>query len=199
MADVENGDILRIGAVMQLETAFEIANVFHVRVEDGGGVGYASAAQDISEYMDEIYSNITTYIHNTQLEDYLSLANITQDTTFGAFAWGTFTGGSESQDKTAPGVALFTWARTLKPRVQIRKYWGVFSEVNMTGGLWLSAIRGACQNAMTDHVNNFEGSNGLDVKGVAYNRTAGTYTYGLAVSTSAEPAYQRRRRRGKGS
>lgn len=162
-------------------------------------MGYASASQDIQEYMDEIYDNIDTVLHTSMLVDYLTLANLTQDTTFGSFAWGTIAAGGDAGDKTPPGVCLFTWARTLKPRVQIRKYWGVFTETSTILGAWTAAARTACINAMTDHINSFAGTNGLTVLGVAYNRTLKTWTDGLSVASSAEPAYQRRRRRGRGS
>lgn len=199
MADVENGDILRIGAVMKLETAFDIANVFHCRVISGGAKTYAAVLGDVQEYMDDLYDYIDTYIHNTQLADHLTLANVTQDTVYGALDWGVFAGGSESQDKTAPGVCLLTWARTLKPRVQVRKYWGVFSEVNMTGGLWLTTIQTQCRAALQYHINENTLTDGLELGGVAYNRTLGTYTDPVSVASSGEPSYQRRRKRGRGS
>lgn len=98
-----------------------------------------------------------------------------------------------------PGICLLGWARTLKPRVQIRKYWGVFDEGGLTGGLWTAATRTACQNAMVDHITSFVGTNGLTVVGVAYNRTLLTTTDALSATTAEEPAYQRRRKRGRGS
>lgn len=69
----------------------------------------------------------------------------------------------------------------------------------MQDGIWVQALTNACRDAMLDHILSFEGTEGLVILGVAYNRTLLTTTDALSVDTSAEPAYQRRRRRGRGS
>lgn len=199
MADVELNDVLRIGAIMRLQTLFEIANVWHVRVTSGAPLGFAAASQDIAEYMDEIYDNIVSQMTDAQLPVAITLQNVTQATTFGAFAWDVFAGGTNTNAMTAPGVSLLAWARTLTPRVQIRKYFGVFTELDMDVGQWTAGARTACIGALTDHITPFTGTNGLQMLGVAYNRTLLTTTDGLSVTTSSEPAYQRRRKRGRGS
>lgn len=199
MAEVELGDILRLGAVMELSSAFEVANVYHVVVSSGDDRSLAAASLDIQEYMDEIYANIAAIMTDEIAPDFLTMQNVTQSLTFGAFAWGNFAGGSSAEQMTAPGVCVFTWARTLKPRVQIRKYYGIFTESVMTDGAWIASVRNACSNALVDHVNEFVGSNGMGITGVAYNRTLLTSTVGLSVASSEEPAYQRRRKRGRGS
>lgn len=199
MADIEVGDILRIGATLTLNTLFEVTNVFHVRVTAGAPLGYAAASSDIQEYMDEIYDNIKTYLSDEVATSYLTLANLTQATTFGAFAWSPTWSGVASDSQTAAGVSAFSWARTLKPRVQIRKYWGVFTEAAVDAGNFTTTVRVACSNALTDHIQSFAGSAGLTVLGVAYNRTLETTTDAISTDTSGEPGYQRRRKRGRGS
>ncbi|MCK4627326.1 MAG: hypothetical protein KAV00_18585, partial [Phycisphaerae bacterium] len=149
--------------------------------------------------MAAIYSNLTAYLSDEISPDNLTMQNVTQDTTFGAFAWSGWGGGTNVNEQTASGVCLFTWARTLKPRVQIRKYYGVFTEEGLTDGTWVSAVRNACNSAMVDHIQSFEGSEGLVMLGVAYNRTLLTTTDALSTDTAEEPGYQRRRRRGRGS
>jgi hypothetical protein len=199
MADVEINDILRIGAVLELEETFEIANVYHVLVTGGGPIGFAAAALDVAEYMDLIYANLTARMSETVLPNNLTMQNVTKTTTFGAFAWGAWAGGTAQFGVTAPGVSVFTWARTLKPRVQLRKYYGVFTEDDVSAGKWSSALALNCKDAMTDHITSFTGTEGLQMLGVAYNRTLGTHTNALSTDSSREPAYQRRRKRGRGS
>lgn len=199
MSDVNQSDVLRIGAIMELNGAFEVANVYHVVAENEGGRTFAEASLEIQEYMDDIYAALAATLSDEVLPVNLTLQNVTQATTFGAFAWDAFAGGTQAADQTAPGVALFAWARTLKPRVQIRKYFGVFTEQDMTGGEWSAGVRTACINALTLHVQEYVATGGMIFTGVAYNRTLATTTEGLSVATSAEPAYQRRRKRGRGS
>lgn len=199
MADVDTGDVLRLGTVWRFLAAYDIANVWYVRVTAGGGLGWGDAADDMAEYAADIYDEIDTYLTNNMATSYLTLQNVTQDTTYGAFSWAAPITGGASEENTALGVACLTWARTYKPRVQIRKYFGVFTEAMMSDGLWVATCTSACAAAMAIHTASFVGTNGLTVLGVAYNRTLGTTTDATSIATTSEPAYQRRRKRGSGS
>lgn len=199
MADVENGDVLRIGATWSFEGAYEVTNVWHAKVQAGGGIDYPAASLDIQDYMEAIYLALDTKLSNQMTTDYITLSNATKGTTFGAIAWQSVITGDITTETTAPGVCLFTWARTLQPRVQIRKYLGIFCEVDMQAGLWSASIRASALNAMNIHITPYTGGPALTLLGVAYNRTLGTNVEPVSATTSAEPAYQRRRRRGRGS
>lgn len=199
MADVDNGDILRIGATMLLQDIYEITNVFHAQVTSGGGLDYDDASDDVGEYMDDIYTLILPLMTSVQASYQLSLANITQDTTIGAFSWPNPLTGSTGGDFTAPGVCVLTWARTFKPRVQSRKYWGVFAESAIGLGTWSASVLEDCEAAHALHATSFVGTNGLTLLGVAYNRTLATITALQTIASASEPSYQRRRRRGRGS
>lgn len=199
MADVETGDILRVAAVMRISEISDIVNTWHLRVSAGGGIAWAEASLDIQEYMDDLYAYLTTYITDEQEADHLEMVNMTQDTTYGSFAWDTWTGGTNVNDPTAWQVSALGFVRTYKPRVQIRKYLGVFTDDQMTDGMWGSTLRSAIINMMTYHQGSQAMTQSLTLKGVAYNATAGTYQNGVSTSCSAAPVIQRRRRPGTGS
>ena len=199
MADVDNGDILRIGANFLLEGSYQLANVFHVRVTTGGGIDFADATDDIAEYIDDIYDGVMTYLTDEMSSYNLTLQNLTQATVAGAFAFATPLNGVASDSMLPYGVACLTWARTFKPRVASRKYWGAFTEAGLDNGLWTGSVINACVQAHEQHATAFTGSNSLTVLGVAWNRLLETYTTLQAVAAVSEPAYQRRRRRGRGS
>lgn len=199
MAEIDTGDILRIGATFEFEGAYEVTNVWHVLVTAGGGVSYAVGALDVQDYMDDIYQEFKVTFSDEMVSDFLTLSNVTQDTTFGAIAWGVAITGSDVGAQNAPGVCLFTWIRTLKPRVQIRKYLGVHTENSLANGEFNAAARADANDGMAIHALNWALGANLQFQGVAYNRTLLTHTTGISVSTSAEPAYQRRRKRGRGS
>lgn len=199
MAEIENGDVLRLGAGLVFEGVYDIVNVFHTLVTAGGGISYSTAVADVQEYINQIYDNVKVLLSDTIGVGTISLANVTQDTTFGAIPWSPGWAGSESGEQSPPGVCLFTWARTLRPRTQIRKYWGVFGEVRLASGVWDSTGRNACEAALSDHITAYASTGGLTLLGVAYNYLAARATEALSVASSAEPAYQRRRKRGRGS
>lgn len=199
MADIENGDILRIGATWQYEGTYEVTNVWHVKVTAGGGIDYPAASLDIQDYMEAIYNDIDGALANDMITDYLTLANMTQLTTFGAFAWQNQLQGTLADALLAPGVCCFAWARTLKPRVQIRKYFGCYTIGNLLNGLFTAATLASVEAAMTTHIQSYALGPALTMIGVAYNRTLLTSTEAISVSSRAEPAYQRRRKRGSGS
>ncbi len=199
MAEVDNGDVLRLGATFELEGAFEVTNVWHAQVVAGGGISFAVAATDVQMYLEDIYNNVMPKATDTMLSDFISLSNVTQGTTFGAIAWLNPLVGAIATEITAPGVCLFTWARTLKPRVQIRKYFGVLCEVDLQAGVWSSTAQVQMELAMGVHVAPYTGGPALTLQGVAYNRLLDTIALPISVQASPEPAYQRRRRRGRGS
>ena len=199
MADIENGDVLRLGAGLIFEGVYDIVNVWHVLVTAGGGISYSTAVADIQEYLNALYDNIKVVLSDEMGTGNISLANVTQDTTFGAIAWSPGWSGSDGGEQTAPGVAVFVWARTLRPRTQIRKYFGVFGEVRSVGGVWDSTARTNCEDVMADHIASYVATGGLTMIGVAYNYALARATQALSVASSAEPAYQRRRKRGRGS
>jgi len=199
MADVNVGDVLRLGCIWLLSSTWEIANVFHVRVLSGAPLGWADASDDMAEYAADIYDEILSRLSDNMDTHLLTLQNLTEDTTIGAFSWAAPLQGLEGTENTAPGVCCLAWGRTYKPRVQIRKYWGVFTEASMVDGVWAAAMRTDAAAAINVHLTSFTGTNGLEVLGCAYNRTLGTTTDAVSVASSGEPAYQRRRRRGRGS
>lgn len=199
MADVNDGDILRIGAGLVYDGVYDVVNVFHFLVETAAGLTWAQVSPYIQTHLNNIYDNIKTPLNDGMGTGALSVANVTQDTTLGAIAWSPGWAGAESGEPTAAGVCCFGWARTYKPRVQIRKYVGVFGEVNVTTGSWTSTVQNAVIAFMDDIIARTLLATGVYFTGVAYNREFATYQLGVSTDASAEPAYQRRRKRGRGS
>lgn len=199
MSDIESGDVLRLGCSLSYENVHEIANVYHCLVTGGADKTFTEIVDDIQEYCDGLVQDLDTLFNTNILADKISVANVTQGLVFGAIDWGVFTQGGSAADPTAVGVCCLAYARTYVPRVQIRKYYGVFGETQMTDGVWAATVRDACATAMAYHITPQTLTDGLILLGVAYNRNLLSYTLGQSVVTAAEPTYQRRRRRGRGS
>lgn len=199
VADFDNGDIIRLGAVMRYDGTDDMVNVWHVRIESGGPMAFAAASADFAEYVDDLYRSLVSYYSTVTVGDHISCKNVTQATVWAAFAWSPAFTGTNAIDRLATQMALLAWGRCAKSRVQIRKYFGPFTEQNMTSGLWVAAIQSACVARMFYHIAAQTMTNGLELKGVAYNRTAGTYEYALGATASTNPVVQRRRRVGRGA
>lgn len=199
MADFENNDVVSLSARMEYDAAHSIVNAWHFILDNGGPLQFSQITLAIQNYLDTIYGNLTDYISDLQLPVSIGVRNETQGTVFGSMSWGSWAGGVNAQDPLPLGVCCLAWARTYVPRVQLRKYFGVFTEQHLATGVWASALRTACDDALVYHIAQQTPDTGITITGVAYNRTLLSVTYGQSVTTTGEPAYQRRRRRGRGS
>lgn len=199
MADVDNGDILRMGCGLSFEGIYDIVNVYHMRADLVAGVTWATLAATIQAYADNLYDYLKAQLSDAIGTNLISLANVSQMTTIGSIAWSPTWSGTEAGERTPPGVCCFTWGRTYTPRVQIRKYFGVFGEVDMAEGVWVSQIQSDCIDVMDYHIAPHDMGSGITLTGVAYNRALGTAVEAVSSDASAEPSYQRRRKRGRGS
>lgn len=199
MADFENGDVVRLGAAFLSDVSDAIVNVYHVTIGAGAPMAFAAAAQDFQDYIGFIYAPAMNVYPTTFASDRISVKNETQNTVWGAIAFPTPLVGTAAGDRTAQQVALLAWGRTPISRVQIRKYYGPFTEASMTNGLWLSAIRATCQQMIDYHIVANVMPNGLQLQGVAYSKALDRATLAITATTSEVPVIQRRRRLGTGA
>lgn len=199
MADFEDNDVIRIGAVLIYDSTEDIVNVYHVKLTQGGPVNWATMDGLIQSYMDSLVATIDTEWSTLITAGELQVSNVTQSTVFGAIDWDTFAQGGAAGEPTAAGVACFGFARTRVPRVQIRKYYGVFPQSSMVDGVWDAGVIAAVDDCLGFHIQEQSMGGGVYLQGVAYNRTLLTDEPGITVAVRAEPAYQRRRKRGVGS
>ena len=199
MANVDVGDVLRFGCVQVFNGTVDIVNVFHVEVVATPAGGFSAIAGDIQEYCDTMFATIASALSDMVNSDRISVSNETQGLVFGSIEWDSFAGGSNVADVTAPGVCCLTWARTVYPRVQMRKYLGPFTEADMTDGTWAGGLTTACNNLLDYHIALQELDDGLQVVGIAYNKALDRRAGAISTTVSANPVYQRRRRLGAGS
>lgn len=199
MADFENGDVVRLGAVQLLDGTHQIVNVFHMQINSGGPMAFAQASLDFQEYLDLLYTPLSGSITNTQTADRVGVANVTQGLVFGNMSWGTYTGGAASNERTTPQAAMLVFGRTTISRVQIRKYLGVFTEINQQGGVWAVGLRTLGLTFISTHILPQTMTQGLTLQGVAYRPTPVRVLTALSGSVSVNTVIQRRRRLGTGA
>lgn len=199
MADFEQGDIIRVGAVMRYDGSEDVVNVYHILNNTIADVTWAAMAGWLQDWMDGIMTTLDTELSTLMTANVLQVSNVTQLTVFGAIAWGTFAQGGAAGAPTAAGVTCFGYVRTRVPRVQIRKYYGVFPQSSMVDGSWDAGVTDAVGDSLAYLKANTHMGDNVLLQGVAYNRTLLTYNLGITAAVNSEPSYQRRRRRGVGS
>lgn len=199
MSDFDSGDILRLGALLIYDGLYDIVNVWHVRAGATSGQDWAAVTTMVQAWLDGVYDEMKATLSDEIATGSVSVANVTQDTTLGSILWSPTWGGADAGDPTAAGVCAFAWGRTHKPRVQIRKYFGVFGKANVVVGSWSAAVQVDVEAAMTYAITTRSSGQFTDIQAVAYNRLLASYETAYSVESSAEPAYQRRRKRGRGS
>lgn len=199
VADFDQYDIIRIGAVMRYDSSEDVVNVYHVQHTGEAGILWVNMVGNIQDYMDALMASLDTELSTLMAASVLQVTNVSQSTVFGAIAWGDFAAGGAAGEQTAAGVSCFGFIRTRVPRVQIRKYYGVFPQNALVDGQWDAGVTDAVGDALDYHMDNQVLGGGVELQGVAYNRTLETYQVGVTVEVRAEPGYQRRRKRGVGS
>lgn len=199
MPDFDVGDVVRLGCVMKFDGLYDIVNVYHAQIQAGAGWAFAAAAVSFQDYIDGLYAHLTTFYPDDLLPDRIQVKNMTQDTIWGAIAWGAWSGGSSQVDTLPLQVCVLAYGRTSISRVQIRKYFGPFTEDQQEDGFWGASVRVACNNLMDDHIVPQVVTGTMTLQGCAYRALIPRVTFALTAATSMAPVIQRRRRPGRGS
>jgi hypothetical protein len=155
---IQNGDILRVAARMNIQGRGDIVNVFHMRLDSASPWAESTLGAGVGDFLEELYANINTYIVNEQAYEDINVFNVTQGVPVGVFAWPTMTtGGDTSQDALPSQVSALVRFTTGYSRNWARKFLGTFTEISnestgrVAGGL-LSALALFAADALTGYV-----------------------------------------------
>lgn len=196
---VHNGDIVRVDLLGKFNTVNDVINTFQFRVNSSGDVDEADVLLDLAALLAAVATVVANIANVLMVWHGIRAQNITQDTLLGEASFTEPIAGTGTSGPQAAGVAALMNFKTNKPKVILKKYFGVLDEavVDAQGLLTSSAQVTLAQVA--------------DILADPDNGTFASYTYGvLSTKTSAFevpspgvvspiPAYQRRRRQGRGS
>jgi hypothetical protein len=195
---VQDNDVLRVDVIGDFNTANALVNAYQFRVTEGGGVAVADALTDLVALVTALLGILKALSTAETVWRRIRVSNITQDVVYGETNLASAIGGTASGDPNAPGVCALMYARTLEPRIQLRKFWGPLAEVHLNNeGIVYSSTQTVLANACA-------------LLAADYVGTYATYRYGLfspklnqwiepvVVAYTTIPAYQRRRRQGRG-
>jgi len=193
-------DVIEAAARMEYNAVEDVVNVFQFQQYTPTPVTDANTIQDIQDILDTIYGFLTGIITVIQVARDIRITNKTQNYVLGTVSWGSVTGGTATGDALPPGVAGLINFRTTTAKVNPRKYIGGLTEANCAAtGLLTVAATTALDNA------------GAWLAAGGIIATYGSYYYGYfspktsnfevaaSYSVTNVPAYQRRRKQGRGS
>lgn len=191
-------DIIRVVAQLNMGVGITVQNVYHLQIRSAGGAADSVVLDDMGEYLEGIYTEIVDRIPDDVIFDEYSAQNVTADVDFGTASWPTLTDGNNGGEPYAPGVAGLLRVRTTTPGREGRKFWGPFTEGDATSGLWTTTTLNNLIDAGHAAYDPFNALSGVDYQPVIYDRNLDVARDPIEIVASNNPAYQRRRRLGRG-
>lgn len=196
---VEQNDVLEASARMEFNGVEDIVNVYQFQLTTTGPITDSQGVDDILLILEAIYLVLVAQQSVLTLYRDIRVVNKTQSTILGTFLWPSLTAGTAAVAAQAPGVCGLVSLATAVPRVNLRKYYGDMVTATMENdGTFASFVTTALTNI----------SAMLLTQRVQVN---GTWRYGylspkslawelpLSAIVTDIPAYQRRRKQGRGS
>lgn len=195
---MQQSDVVEVAARLEYNGVEDMVNVFQFQKTDVPAVSDALGMADIIAFLEAVYTTINTFMPLIHLYRDLTARNVTQGTVLGTFPWATLTAGTSVQDALPPGVAVMSAFSTGVPRVILKKYWpGVDESTNRTDGAFGTGLMTAIGTMNAGLLVPYVGANSTWQYGYLSPKTASFLTPVAAVVTDI-PAYQRRRKQGRG-
>lgn len=196
---VQPNDILEASARSEFNGTEDVVNVFQFRNNGVAPMADQAAIDDIIEILEIVYNLINAGLTLLQLYRDIRVRNVTQGLVYGTFPWATLVSGGSAVNPTAPGVAFLVSFSTGVPRVGMRKYFGVVTEDEMdVDGAFTGVLVVAGGAVISTLIAPIVATNSTWEFGYQSPKTGTFVTPNGGVATDI-PAYQRRRRQGRGS
>ena len=195
---VQINDVIRITAVMDSSLEGTVQNVFHAKMT----VGTASDAAFISATrtaFDTAYDNIDGIMPDTLSFDEIRFFNVTQDLPMSPTTWPTLTvGGVDVADPLPSPMSCLVFGRTGTSRRIFKKYFAPFTEANHADAEWDTSPGSQSLLLVASLTAGWAAGAGSAYVGLWSPTDLLFYDIVELVSRTV-PAYQRRRRRGRGA
>lgn len=196
---INAGDILEIDARMEFDGSEDVINNYQILMGSISSPDEQDVIDDILAWLETLYvifqgvQTIKLFFRDVRI------FNKTLDELVGLFAWPTLVTGQSNEPPLPPGVAGLVQFNTVVPRVLLRKYIGGWVEETLSAsGQWTLAETAKLATFGTLCASPQATPNASWVYGYDSPKTASFVTPTSSVATSI-PAYQRRRRQGRGS
>lgn len=195
---VDPSDVLRVVTEWTWQNVVKMQNSYHLRYDGTGTISDSACLGDCREYAELLALQIYTRISDEVSFDLVKVYNVTQDRPVGETAYVLYTGGTDVADDLPPGNAALALGSTGVKRVMGKKYVGGLSEVQQTNGTWTAAFLTALANYAAKWVADFTAASLNPYKPGLWSKAPMLFRTFVEAVTSDIPAYQRRRRQGRG-
>lgn len=177
----------------------DVVNAWQFRLVTGAPLTEEQGADEILEILEILYEILQTFITTVTIYRDVRMLNQTDDILMGIHNWPTLIAGENSNGPVPPGVAGMINLSTVVPNVTLRKYFGVFAETSLgSDGTWDSGQITALGDVATALLAPLEATNSIWEYGYTSPKTLG-WVAPISASLTDVPAYQRRRKQGRGS
>lgn len=196
---IQQYDVLEAAARTEMVQADDVVNVWQYRYEDATPISDAQGISDVIAILEIFYTVLVAAQSVLQIYRDIRFRNVTQGTILGTHPWPTMTVGGGAADPVPFGVAgIINWT-TLKPRIGMRKFLGVFTEANVTtGGVFSSALVSAMSTAAGPTLAP-QAIGGRNYQFGYQSPKTGLWEVPTSFLVTDVPGYQRRRKPGRGS
>lgn len=197
---ITEGDVIRVSAQWKDQFLSDVVNVFYVQVSAVVDADDFAWEGMIRDWVETMYLEILPHVAPSLVTNLISMFHETDNRPLSSGSWPSITAGTSSNTEVLPaGVAGLLVGRTGVSRRVAKKYLPPFTEGSLVVGRMGSGAL-AAMNSMADEWVAGESSLlvGTFVPGVFAPGAPG-FAQITSAYASPEPAYQRRRRPGRGS
>lgn len=195
---VNQGNVIKATARMELLGSIAIQNVFHAELTAGAPVSDVDAIADMGAWLNSFYTVFNGGIVNDLAYIDIVVRNRSLNVELGTTAWPTLTVGGSGSNIMAAGVSMVITAYTLVNKVRGRKFIGAMHDLNIVDSLFTSAAVANMVTAAATWITPFTGA----VSGASWTPgvvdKTNTFRGFREVVVRAVPGYQRRRKQNVG-
>lgn len=195
----EQNDIIEVAARLEFDGVEDIINVFQFKYLTAGVINDQGLADDLIEILEVMYTVVVGLITTITIFRDLRITNKTKSTVLGVYPWDTLVAGTAVDVPQPPGVAALFNYSTGVPRVTPRKFLGgLRQDIIIDDGVWNGSSVALYATAAATMLGILTATLGTYQYGYLSPKTAQFEPVNAVVVTNI-PAYQRRRKQGRGS
>jgi len=191
-------DILKLVMSAHVGIGCTVQNVYWLRVADLGGIDDADIPDDMDEYIGLAYDEITAILPDNLIFDEFHVTNVTADVDLGIHPITSIDHGTGGSTFLPTGVAALGRMRTDTPGHEGRKFVGPIDGAFQTDGTFIGDLLTVMAAYMLQAFTEFESTGVNTYEPVIVDRKTDEARPITSLVVSNNPAYQRRRRVGRG-
>lgn len=191
-------DIIRVGNVWVFAGVAEMINVLHIKITGFVAQTEGQVQSDIEDYLLAMYTPLATWFDDSLVHNRIEMFNVTDQASMSPLGANALMDGGNAGETLPTQVAAEVFYRTATPRHIGRTFLPVMTEAANANGSVAAALQGDLATFAQEFSTEFTGTNGVVLRGVVYDRSAGL---SRDITSYGVPTFfrtQRRRRIGVG-